>query len=197
MKINAIHNHSTSFGNVRNVRYPKYYDAKMRQDLQFKTLDEMKQHLEIVTEFDKRMADLKAMTTNLKDILEYDQLKDDDKKYADALVKRISDKEKEALTIDMSMSNNDREIGSTFSHGYLAIDYPTLVEEWKNLPESYMDPKISITYHLTKGECKLEDALTFFYGRLPVPKPNYLKERIKENLLHEGKEFYEYDQRHS
>lgn len=197
MQIHAIQNQNTSFGTVRKINYPKAYDVKMRQNLQFKNLDEVRTHLNIVDEFDKRMADLKAMATNLKVILNYDKLEGNDKLYADALLKRVSDNEKEDLTVEMSMSNNNYEFGHPFCHGYLDIDFPGLVEEWKNLPESYIDPKVDITYHLNTGECNLDDDLTFFYGRLPVPKPNYLQETIKATLLHKGKRFYEYDQRHS
>lgn len=195
MHVYPVQNQSTSFGSVRKISYPKYYDQKMKTNLHFNNLEEVRQHLQIVDEFDKRIADLKNMPTNIKEILNYDELIGDDKNYADALLKRVPENEKEDLTVGLSMSNNNEEIGSTFCHGYLAIDYPTLAEEWKRLPESYMDPKLNITYHLTKGECRLEDDITFFDGRLPVPKPNYLQERIKESLLHDGKVFYEYDKR--
>ena len=187
MKINAIQNQNPSFGKVREIWYDKnLIHNKLMTNLNFENVDEMRLRLQRIDEFKKRIADLKAMKTNLKELLDYDKLKGNDRKYAEALLSNISDKEKEDLTVDITMDG--RKAWERLA--YLTIKFPKLYEEWGR--EEYLGPKYNAMSEITSKEddWKLDSDIAYFYGMLPVPRPNVVKKCIKSVLLQEGEKLY-------
>lgn len=187
MKINAIQNQNPSFGRVREIWYDKnLIHNKLMTNLNFESVEEMRLRLQRIDEFKKRITDLKAMKTNLKELLDYDKLKGNDKKYADALLSNISDKEKEDLTVDISM--DDRVFWARLA--YLTIKFPKLYEEWDR--EEYLGPMYNCMSEVTSKEddWKLDSDVAYFFGKMPVPRPNVVKKCIKSVLLQEGEKFY-------
>ena len=178
MKINAIQNQNTSFGSVRAVIYPKSYNAKMNKDLQYKHL------------FDRSVDKLKTMKTNVMDLLEYDKLTGKDKIYADLLLSSISDKEKEDLTVEIELCNNGYKGLYKNSRGYMNIYFPELAKEW-NYPEKD-DVGTKYVIYAEKGGHDLKDEdYYFFFGKLPMPTPKFLKQNLPRFLLYEGEELYD------
>ena len=178
MQVQTIQSNNTSFGSVRAVTYPKSYNTKMNKDLQYKHL------------FDRSADKLKAIKTNVMDLLEYDKLTGKDKIYVDLLLSNISDKEKKDLTVELELCDNGYKGLYKNSRGYMNIYFPELAKEW-NCPEKD-DVGLKYVIYSEKGGHDLKDEdYYFFFGKLPMPTPKFLKQALSRLLLYEGEELYD------
>lgn len=182
MKISAIQNQNVSFGSVKAVTYPKSYNSLMKNDLQYKRL------------FDKSVDKLKEIKTNLKDLIGYNELSGKEKLYADTLLSKVSDEEKEDLTIKLELCNNGYDGKYKNSRGYMKIYFPNLSKEWDYPTEDGVG--VDYVFYDKNDSPDLKDEnYYFFFGKLPMPTPKYLKQALRLVLSDLSEELYNETQR--
>lgn len=172
MQVQAINN--INFGAVRKVTYPKSYDVKADKEFQYSA-------------FREKIDALKAMSTNIKYLLDYNKLTGNNKLYADTVLSEISDKEKDDLTVELNLDDDGNNIGFS-CYGYMTMYFPNLANEWNRNTENDR-PEQDILFCSKSLDMK-DKWYTHVNDKLPVPTPGFLKYQIKSFLLQEGETHY-------